>query len=276
MLPGDDGAQLQCCVTVEHLNTSGQATRRQVIRKASVTLGRNEFQEIILRVHDGKVPQSYNLKDIKLFTKFVRDGKCTVKLLPENIQVLISNCPPDRLNLFLKTLSIKHQAWQGGKPMSDREKLKAGLPRSFEAISPLQQKDIQKVNELRSKEPPKGLTERTNKMKASGAGQQVKRSRGDCNFSPVSQTSHIEFICDYISYFDIVADSCTLHSIFVSYYHYQLFQVKSNPSKKPILSLASRKLNKEQTAVLSAVLSGKNVFFTGSAGMKCGAQATFS
>ncbi|XP_053186020.1 ATP-dependent DNA helicase PIF1 [Scomber japonicus] len=226
MLPGDDGAQLQCCVTVEHLNTSGQATRRQVIRKASVTLGRNEFQEIILRVHDGKVPQSYNLKDIKLFTKFVRDGKCTVKLLPENIQVLISNCPPDRLNLFLKTLSIKHQAWQGGKPMSDREKLKAGLPRSFEAISPLQQKDIQKVNELRSKEPPKGLTERTNKMKASGAGQQVKRSRGDCNFSPV----------------------------------------KSNPSKKPILSLASRKLNKEQTAVLSAVLSGKNVFFTGSAG----------
>ncbi|XP_062285275.1 ATP-dependent DNA helicase PIF1 [Scomber scombrus] len=226
MLPGEDGAQLQCCVTVEHLNTSGQATRRKVIRKASVTLGRNEFQEIILRVHDGKVPQSYNLKDIKLFTKFVRDGKCTVKLIPENIQVLISNCPPDRLNLFLKTLSIKHQAWQGGKPMTDREKLKAGLPRSFEAISPLQQKDIQKVNELRSKEPPKGLTERTNKMKASGAGQQVKRSRGDCNFSPV----------------------------------------KSNPSKKPILSLPSRKLNKEQTAVLSAVLSGKNVFFTGSAG----------
>ncbi|CAK6952318.1 ATP-dependent DNA helicase PIF1 [Scomber scombrus] len=226
MLPGEDGAQLQCCVTVEHLNTSGQATRRKVIRKASVTLGRNEFQEIILRVHDGKVPQSYNLKDIKLFTKFVRDGKCTVKLIPENIQVLISNCPPDKLNLFLKTLSIKHQAWQGGKPMTDREKLKAGLPRSFEAISPLQQKDIQKVNELRSKEPPKGLTERTNKMKASGAGQQVKRSRGDCNFSPV----------------------------------------KSNPSKKPILSLPSRKLNKEQTAVLSAVLSGKNVFFTGSAG----------
>lgn len=39
-----------------------------------------------------------------------------------------------------------------------------------------------------------------------------------------------------------------------------------NPSKKPILSLPSRKLNKEQAAVLGAVLSGKNVFFTGSAG----------
>ncbi|KAM3605101.1 uncharacterized protein V6R79_020754 [Siganus canaliculatus] len=220
MLSGDDGAQLQCCVTVEQLNTSGQATRRQVIRKAAVILGRNEFQDIILRIQDGKVPQSYRLKEFKLFTKFSREGKCTVKLVPENIQVLLSNCPPDQLSVFLKTLSIKHQAWRSSKPpMSDRERLKAALPRSFEAISPLQLKDIQKVNELRSK----GLTDRTN---VAGAGQQVKRSRSDCNFSPV----------------------------------------KANPSKKPILSLPSRKLSKEQEAVLSAVLSGKNVFFTGSAG----------
>ncbi|XP_068995665.1 ATP-dependent DNA helicase PIF1 [Embiotoca jacksoni] len=226
MLAGEDGAQLQCCVTVEQLNSSGQATRRQVIRKASVILGRNEFQDIILRVHNGKVPQNYHLKEFRLFTKFARDGKCTVKLLPENIQVLMSNCPPDQLSLFLKTLSIKHMAWQNNKPLSDREKLKAGLPRRFEAISPLQQKDIQKVNELRSKEAPKGLADRTNKMTVAGTGQQVKRSRSDSNFSPV----------------------------------------KANPSKKPTLSLPSRKLNKEQAAVLSAVLSGKNVFFTGSAG----------
>ncbi|XP_041805675.1 ATP-dependent DNA helicase PIF1 [Chelmon rostratus] len=226
MSAGEDGAQLQCCVTVEQLNTSGQATRRQVIRKASVLLGRNEFQEIVLRVHDGKVPQSYRLKEFKLFTNFVRDGKCTVKLLPENIQVLISNCPPDQLKLFLKTLSIKHQAGQSSKPLTEREKLKAGLPRSFEAISPLQQKDIQKVNELRSRAAPAGLADRTNKTTAARPGQQVKRSRSDSNFSPV----------------------------------------KTNPSKKPILCLPSRQLNKEQAAVLSAVLSGKNVFFTGSAG----------
>ncbi|XP_062260741.1 ATP-dependent DNA helicase PIF1 [Platichthys flesus] len=224
MLAGEDGAQLQCCVTVEQLNSAGQVSRRQLLRRASVTLGRNEFQEIILRLHDGKVPQSFHLKDFKLFTKFAREGKCTVKLLQENIQLLISNCPPDRLCLFLKTLSIKHQAWQSSKPLSHREKLQAGRPRSFESISPLQQKDIQKVNEMRSKEAPTGLTERTNQVTA--AGRQVKRSRPDSNFSPV----------------------------------------KTNPSKKPILSLPSRKLNKEQAAVLSAVLSGKNVFFTGSAG----------
>ncbi|KAM4552500.1 ATP-dependent DNA helicase PIF1 isoform 2-T2 [Odontesthes bonariensis] len=226
MFSGEEGAQLQCCVAVEHLNSCGQAIRRQVVRKAAVILGRNEFQEIILRVHDGKVPQSFHLKEFRLFTKFVREGKCTVKLLPANIQVLMSNCPPDQLRLFLRTLSIKHQAWQGSKPRSDREKLKAALPRSFEAISPLQQKDIQKVNEMRSKVAPAGLADCTNKMPVRGTGQQVKRSRSDTNFSPV----------------------------------------KANPCKKPILSLSSSKLNKDQAAVLSAVLSGKNVFFTGSAG----------
>ncbi|XP_072219700.1 ATP-dependent DNA helicase PIF1 [Leuresthes tenuis] len=226
MLSGEDGAQLQCCLAVEHLNSCGQATRRQVVRKTSVILGRNEFQEIILRVHDGKVQQSYHLKEFRLFTKFVREGKCTVKLLPANIQLLMSNCPPDQLRLFLKTLSIKHQAWKGSKPRSDREKLKAALPRSFEAISPLQQKDIQKVNEMRSKMAPVGLADCTNKMPVWGTGHQVKRSRSDTNFSPV----------------------------------------KANPCKKPILSLPSSKLNRDQAAVLGAVLSGKNVFFTGSAG----------
>lgn len=186
MICEEDGAQLQCCVTLEQLDASGQATRRQLIRKASVILGRNEFQEIVLRIHDGKVPQSFRLKEFKLFTKFAKDGKSTVKLVPENIQLLMSNCPPDQLSLFLRTLSIKHQAWQAGKPLSAREKLKAALPRSFEAISPVQQKDIQKVNELRGEAAPLGPKDRTNRTAVAGRGQQVKRSRGDANFSPVS------------------------------------------------------------------------------------------
>ncbi|XP_038128037.1 ATP-dependent DNA helicase PIF1 [Cyprinodon tularosa] len=226
MLAAEDGGQLQCCVTVEQLNSCGQATRRQIIRKASVILGRNEFQEILLRVHDGKTAHSYPLKDFKLFTKFARDGKCTVKLLPENLQLLISNCPPDGLKLFLQTLSIKHQAWQSSKPLTAREKLKAGLPRSFEAISPLQQKDLQKANEVRSRMPAAGLTDRSNRGPAAGPGQQGKRPRSDAGCSPV----------------------------------------KGNPSKRALLSLPVRRLSREQTAVLSAVLSGKNVFFTGSAG----------
>lgn len=232
MLHEDDGAELQCGVVVERLNSSGEAIKRQVMRKAAVILGRNEFQEIILRVNDGKVPQSYTLKEFQLFTRFAKDGKCTVKLLPENIQVLISDCPPHRLNIFLKTLHIKHRAWQTGKPITDREKLKACLPRSFETISPLQQRDVQKASELRGRENARllseGLSARTSNVMTARRGQPVKRSRTDCDSSPVKALP---------------------------------------PCKKPTLSLlTARKLNKEQAAVLSAVLSGKNVFFTGSAG----------
>lgn len=188
MSAGEDGAQLQGSVTVEQLGASGQAARRQLLRKATVILGRNEFQEMLLRIHDGRTQQNYRLKDFQLFTKFVREGKCTVKLERENTQLLLSNCPPDQLSLFLRTLSIKHQAGRGSKAPSEREKLKACLPRSFQAISPLQQKDIQKVNELRCKAvAPRGLADRTNRGGAMpGAGQQVKRSRSEANFSPVS------------------------------------------------------------------------------------------
>lgn len=173
MLAAEDGAQLQCCVAVEQLDGSGQAARRQIIRKASVILGRNEFQELVLRVQDRTVAHSFPLKDFRLFSKFAGDGKCTVRLLPDSTQLLISNCPPDRVRLFLKTLSIKHQAGLSGKPLSHRDKLRAALPRSFETISPLQQKDIQKVNELRGRAEP------------AGPGPH-KRPRSDCSSSPVS------------------------------------------------------------------------------------------
>uniref|UniRef100_A0A673FQ20 ATP-dependent DNA helicase n=1 Tax=Sinocyclocheilus rhinocerous TaxID=307959 RepID=A0A673FQ20_9TELE len=231
MLGHIEPAELQCTVAVERLNPAGQAIKRQLIRKGTVTLGRNEFQDMVLRVHDGISPQNFMLRDFQLFTRFAKDGKCTVKFIPESTQVLVSDCPPDRLKMFLKTLSIKHQASQGIKPMSDRDKLRAGLPRAFETLSPLQLKDVQKANEMRSKVnapiQPKGPSERS-VNKVLGERKQVKRPRPDCDASPVK----------------------TLH-----------------PNKKPVLVLpVAQKLSKEQTAVLNAVLSGKNVFFTGSAG----------
>uniref|UniRef100_A0A8C2IGF0 ATP-dependent DNA helicase PIF1 n=1 Tax=Cyprinus carpio TaxID=7962 RepID=A0A8C2IGF0_CYPCA len=201
MLEHIEPAELQCTVAVERLNPAGQAIKRQLIRKGTVTLGRNEFQEMVLRVHDGKAPQNFMLRDFQLFTRFAKDGKCTVKFIPESTQVLVSDCPPDRLKMFLKTLSIKHQASQGIKPMSDRDKLRAGLPRAFETLSPLQLKDVQKANEMRT----------------------------------------------------------LIHCIKWKHLCSVLYLV-------PCQINDYLPLSKEQTAVLNAVLSGKNVFFTGSAG----------
>uniref|UniRef100_A0AAR2J1G2 ATP-dependent DNA helicase PIF1 n=1 Tax=Pygocentrus nattereri TaxID=42514 RepID=A0AAR2J1G2_PYGNA len=212
MLRDDELAELQCTVAVERVSASaGHVVKRQVMRSATVMLGRDEFEELVLRVQDRARghAESFMLRNFQLFTRFAKDGKCTIKVDPEGTQVLVSDCPTDRLCTFLRTLKIKHEASRDRKPVSDRARLRAALPRSFNTISPLQQKDVEKANELRSKvNAPlqlKGLTERSVKA---------------------------------------------LH-----------------PNKKPVLSLpTARKLSREQTAVLNAVLSGKNVFFTGSAG----------
>uniref|UniRef100_A0AAR2LVP7 ATP-dependent DNA helicase PIF1 n=1 Tax=Pygocentrus nattereri TaxID=42514 RepID=A0AAR2LVP7_PYGNA len=213
MLRDDELAELQCTVAVERVSASaGHVVKRQVMRSATVMLGRDEFEELVLRVQDRARghAESFMLRNFQLFTRFAKDGKCTIKVDPEGTQVLVSDCPTDRLCTFLRTLKIKHEASRDRKPVSDRARLRAALPRSFNTISPLQQKDVEKANELRSKvNAPlqlKGLTERSANK--------------------------------------------TLH-----------------PNKKPVLSLpTARKLSREQTAVLNAVLSGKNVFFTGSAG----------
>ncbi|KAI4886040.1 hypothetical protein NFI96_007726 [Prochilodus magdalenae] len=234
MLRDDELPALQCTVAVERVSTSGHVMKRQVMRSAMVMLGRDEFQEMVLRVQDRTRGQaeSFMLRDFQLFTRFAKDGKCTIKLNPQGTQVLISDCPTDSLGIFLRTLKIKHEASQGHKTVSDRDRLRAAMPRSFNTISPLQQKDVQKANELRGKvNAPlqlKGLSERSANKNKAGVSQQVKRPRADCDTSPVK----------------------ALH-----------------PNKKPVLALpVARKLSKEQTAVLNAVLSGKNVFFTGSAG----------
>ncbi|XP_062843848.1 ATP-dependent DNA helicase PIF1 [Trichomycterus rosablanca] len=236
MLNSDDGSRLECSVAVERVGgaSSGHAVQRRTIRRAAIVLGRDEFRELQLRVQDvrGGPHESFPLREFRLHTRFIKDGKCTVSLTPVNAQLLISDCPPDRLKTFLKTLSIKHEASKGTNLMSERARMRVALPRSFETISPVQIKDVQKANELRSKvnaplQIRKGLSERSGNRGIEGR-QQMKRARTDTDSSPVN----------------------ALH-----------------PSKKPVLSMpVAQKLSKEQAAVLNAVLTGKNIFFTGSAG----------
>ncbi|XP_072918483.1 ATP-dependent DNA helicase PIF1 [Hemitrygon akajei] len=227
------GVEVQCSVTVEYLDQAGQATKRKNIRNASVALGRNEFREIALLVNDGKLSQTFVLREIQLFTRFIRDGKSTVKLIPENIQILISNCPPDKLKILFKTLSIKYAAEKKiSKPVSDRTRLLSALPRTFDTISPVQVQDIERANKLplqsnvQSPTSTKGLK---NQIGNTGPNKQIKRSRTN------------------------TSENC--------------LNTELKPTKKPILSMpVGRRLSKEQSHVLAMVLKGKNVFFTGSAG----------
>lgn len=199
MLNADDGSRLECSVAVERVGgaSSGHAVQRRSIRRALIVLGRDEFRELQLRVQDtrGGPPESFPMRQFCLHTRFIKDGKCTVSLAPVSVQLLISDCPPDRLKTFLKTLSIKHEASKDTNPLSERARMRAALPRVFETISPVQVKDVQKANELRSKvnaplQIRKGLSERSGN-RGEDRRQPVKRARTDADSSPVCSSLRI-------------------------------------------------------------------------------------
>ncbi|XP_078417948.1 ATP-dependent DNA helicase PIF1 [Cetorhinus maximus] len=233
MFPASSGAEVQCSVTIEYLNPAGQATKRKSIRNAIITLGRNEFRDLILQVHDGKLSQNFTLREIQLFTQFLRDGKSSIKLIPDNIQILVSNCPPDKLKVLFKTLAIKYAADKKiSKPVSGRTRLLSTLPRTFDTISPVQAQDLKRANELQSQgtvQTPISTKGLRNQVGIPGPSKQIKRLR------------------------TISSENCLV--------------TEMKPAKKPTLSMpVVRKLTKEQSHILGMILKGKNIFFTGSAG----------
>uniref|UniRef100_F6VQD1 ATP-dependent DNA helicase PIF1 n=1 Tax=Xenopus tropicalis TaxID=8364 RepID=F6VQD1_XENTR len=231
MLAEQLSPEIQSSITIEYLNSSGQTLKRKAIRNALVSLGRNEFRDLVLKVSDGKLQQNFVLKQIKLFTRFIRDGKASVVLLPENVQLLISNCPSDKLQHFMKTLLIKHEAGKTEKPVNERTRLLSGLPRVFETISPVQKKDVEQANEMRAK------ANSETPVKGRGLSNKGVNGVNRCQQKRTRTESSNSLIADL------------------------------RPSKKPTLSMPKQvRLSTEQSLVLNTVLSGRNVFFTGSAG----------
>ncbi|XP_053325483.1 ATP-dependent DNA helicase PIF1 [Spea bombifrons] len=232
MLADHLSTEIQSSVTVEYLNASGQAMKRKVIRNSFMSLGRNELRELVLQVSDGKLQQKFVLKQIKLFTRFIQDGKASIVLNPDNVQLLISNCPSDKLKLFMRTLLIKHEAGKKEKPVNDRTRLLSGLPRTFETISPVQKKDVEQANEMRAR------VNTETPVKGKGLGLRGVNGVNRCQKKRARTAS---------------SENCLVADL--------------RPSKKPTLTMPkSLTLSTEQSLVLNTVLSGKNVFFTGSAG----------
>ncbi|XP_058034121.1 ATP-dependent DNA helicase PIF1 [Ahaetulla prasina] len=223
--------RIRCTVAVEHLGAAA-APNRLLLRDAWVNLGRNEFRELVLQVTNGSGPgrlQNFPLRrnEMRLFTRFVKDGKSSIRLGPlgsNYVQLLLSNCPPDRLRRFVQTLRIKFEATRhGGRPVPERTRLLSSLPRTFDTVSPVQARDLQQASAREAlanvtATPTKGQTLRCRSRKRpleSVDGRQMPEEK----------------------------------------------QVK-----KPWLMGSRATLSQEQSRVLNAVLSGKNVFFTGSAG----------
>jgi len=142
---------LHCTIVYEILAPSGETLKRNVHRNITLTLGRNEFHDILLRMTLNNRDMKFPMKDITIHKKFAKDGKATVRLNKQNIQFMISNCPPDKLMLFLKALSTKVVCDELKPGISSRQRLLSVKSKTFQEISPLVVEEMQTLHELRAK-----------------------------------------------------------------------------------------------------------------------------
>ncbi|EDL26102.1 expressed sequence AI449441, isoform CRA_c [Mus musculus] len=149
-----DDAELRCRVAVEELSPGGQPRKRQALRAAELSLGRNERRELMLRLQapgpTGR-PRCFPLRAVRLFTRFAATGRSTLRLPTDgvpgagSVQLLLSDCPPERLRRFLRTLRLKLAVAPGPGPASARAQLLGPRPRDFVTISPVQPEELQRA-----------------------------------------------------------------------------------------------------------------------------------
>jgi ATP-dependent DNA helicase PIF1 len=67
----------------------------------------SDKSQIILTVETSDTNLKFKLKRIETYTKFIKEGKATLKLIDENIFLLISNSPALTLTNFISFLNVK-------------------------------------------------------------------------------------------------------------------------------------------------------------------------
>ncbi|XP_075391883.1 ATP-dependent DNA helicase PIF1 isoform X2 [Tenrec ecaudatus] len=151
-----EDAELRCRVAVEELSPGGQPRKRQALRAAQLSLGRNERRELMLRLQapgPAGRPRCFPLRAARLFTRFAAAGRSALRLAADRapgpgagtVQLLLSDCPPDRLRRFLRTLRLKLLAAPGPGPAPARAQLLGPRPRDFITVSPVQPEELRRA-----------------------------------------------------------------------------------------------------------------------------------
>ena len=122
-------------LTVENLNSNGVVTKRRTFKSVTVVSGRNEFRDIALRIvsHWLVVNLRWDrlfLKELTIHKQLLQEGKATIKLLTQKIQIMFSHCPPNQLATFLKCLSLKLAQSKQNGIASNRRRLLSDKVRS--------------------------------------------------------------------------------------------------------------------------------------------------
>ncbi|KAK0395371.1 hypothetical protein QR680_001247 [Steinernema hermaphroditum] len=102
---------------------------------------------------------SYLLQDCRIFGRNIKQGMGSIEIKNKAMVVYLTNCAPDRLNIFLKSLdakltlmretALKNLQNPSRTPMSSRSELLNGLPNVFNVLSPLSVTEIRELQKMR-------------------------------------------------------------------------------------------------------------------------------
>ncbi|GFN95027.1 ATP-dependent DNA helicase pif1 [Plakobranchus ocellatus] len=253
-----DHPSLCCTIGVEELSSTGNILKKVTHPKVTLTLGRDEFKELQIQIDFPKKHSRYLVKEVLIHKKFVKDGKATIKLPEHKLHLMLSNCPPDRLAFFLKTLQVKLDCLKQKGFVSQRSKLLSGKVQEFDEISPLTLKDLQTAHgrrEAQAKQKtsstplkPSSLVASSSQPVASIGRVQENRKRL-ISSQPDKVSSQISEAAAKRQKREALMTMTSVNGV--------------SPSRVVVKQI---QLTAEQNRVIEMVKQGKSIFFTGSAG----------
>lgn len=140
-----DASILNCALTVEWLNKEKCVSKTSKWKSSTLSLIRNEFREIYLQAKVTDATFKFRVENIIVHKKFVSEGKATIHFHCHPAVVYISNAPASHLLLFLKTMFIKMSSSKSSPKVPFREQLVSNKDRIVQEISPINNKDVTRL-----------------------------------------------------------------------------------------------------------------------------------
>uniref|UniRef100_T1J1X4 ATP-dependent DNA helicase n=1 Tax=Strigamia maritima TaxID=126957 RepID=T1J1X4_STRMM len=123
-------SEMTCTVGIE---ANGH---RNTFKNTRVNLCRNIFHDIILKLNIANTNDKFTItKENVIHRKFVKEGKASIEFPHQKTVIFFSNCPPDKLTVFIKTLIAKNSS--ENTKISTRNRLLANKPSTLTEISPI-------------------------------------------------------------------------------------------------------------------------------------------
>ncbi|VDK36408.1 unnamed protein product [Taenia asiatica] len=105
------GVHLNCGVYIEELMSAcGPICRTIKFEKAHVSLVKSDNSELLIRIKPANGSRKclgYKVSNPKFFTRFMREGKSTISLKAVPVNIMLRNCPPDTLQVFLYNIKAQ-------------------------------------------------------------------------------------------------------------------------------------------------------------------------